>query len=669
LRYCGIDVHVKRGRLIRVTPNKKHPFNKICIKAQAWLEHLYLKERITHPCKRVNGGWDQISWNEALDIIVNKLNNIKETYGAKALAVAAAAPSAHLHSRVASRFCSLYGTPNYSGGSSYCLGSKVIGQGLTLSKHALSLYSDYEDTRCVVVWGMNPQSSDLSEAMKILSAKKRGAKLIVIDPRKTSIAKKADIYVPIRPGTDCALALGFLNVIVSEELYDKDFVENWTIGFDKLKEHVKTYSLERIEEITWVPAETIRKMAIMYATNKPAAITQGIAVEHCVSGVQTSRAISILIAITGNIDIAGGNVYSPLLRLKSFRVKGMGSSLSEAVGAKYPLFGRFLGEDQALAVIDAILEERPYSIKALIIQGGNPLISWPNNNKVKKAFEKIDFLVVVDYFMTETAKLANILLPVAAPMEQDWARDYNYYGAPLLYLGRKAVDPPGECLADWKVWAELGKKMGFGEYFPWQTAEELYDELLGQTNITTIQLKGDPGGIWYRDPNERQHYLKEGFETPSGKVEIFSQTMKDYGYDPLPIFIEPAESPISKPELANKYPYILVTGSRIVTFLNSQHRNIVRLKKLSPEPLVAINTYLAKERGIANGDTVVIESPRGSIKMKAEVSDDVHPKVVIVPIGWAIANANILTDDENVDPITGYPGLRTLMCQVTKANL
>ena len=262
LSSCGIDAHVENGRLVRVTGMKEHPVNRLCVKAQAIPDLLYSPQRITHPMRKVDGTWQKISWDEAFDIIGDKLASIKENYGAKALVVHLGEPVIGTEvPRVAARFCSLYGTPNFTTGASLCFAARGIGHGLALGKRMLPLLPNYENTRCIVVWGHNPQQSNVGEAADILSAQKRGAKLIVVDPRMTPLAKGADVYIQIRPGTDCALALGLLNVIIAEELYGVDFVENWAFGFDKLKEHVKKYSPEAMGKITRVPAESIRQFA------------------------------------------------------------------------------------------------------------------------------------------------------------------------------------------------------------------------------------------------------------------------------------------------------------------------------------------------------------------------------------------------------------------------
>jgi len=667
LTCCGIEAYVRDGKLVRVSGMKEHPLNKLCVKAKGIKELLYSKERITEPLKNTDGVWERISWDEAFDIIGHRLEKARETYGAKTLVVHLGNPFIGTHiGRVASRFCSLYGTPNYTSSASLGYVAKAIGHGLSLSNRMLPLSPSYEKTRCVVVWGHNPQQSNIMEAAAILSAKRGGTKIIVIDPRRTPLAKRATLHLQIKPGTDCALALGLLNVIISERLYDENFVKEWTVGFDNLREHVKKYRPEVVEKTIWVPAETIRTMARMYATNKPATITQGVSLDHCPNAVQNSRAISILIAITGNLDIPGGNIYDFPLRQTSLRIKER-VNVAEAIGAQYPIFGKFTSETTAMPVADTILTEKPYPVKALIVQGSNPVLTWPNTNKVREAFQKLDLLVVADLFMTETAKLADIFLPVTTFLEKEILRDYNFEGLPLIIMSNKAVEPAGNCLEDWRIWSELGKKMGYADYFPWQSMDELAATLLESSGITPEELRQNPGGILYHDPNQEK-YKEYGLNTPSGKVEIFSQTMADYGYDPLPTFTEPVGSLASNPNITKEYPLMLITGTRVNAFTHSRHRNITQLRKLVPQPSVEINTTTAQNLSIADGDQVIVESPKGSIKLRAEVTGDIHPKVISLQHGWNEANANILTDDEEHDPISGYPAFKAIPCRLVKAR-
>jgi anaerobic selenocysteine-containing dehydrogenase len=637
---------------------KEHPVNRLCVKAQAIPDLIYSPERITHPMKKVDGAWQRIPWDEAFAIIADRLTRIKESYGAKALVVHQGEPMIATEAKgIAYRFCSLYGTPNYTSAGSLCFAAKGIGYGLSLSRHMFPLSPNYENTRCVVVWGRNPRHSKIGDEANILAAQKRGAKLIVVDPRATPPAKKADLYIQVRPGTDCALVLGLMNVIIAEGLYDKDFVSRWTSGFDKLTERVKGYSPEIVEKITWVPADKVRQFARMYATTRPAAITQGVALDHCPNGVQNSRAVSILVAITGNLDVMGGSVYNPPLRQASLGVKV--APLGEAIGARYPIFEKFTGETTAMPAAEAIISGKPYPVKALIAQGCNPLLTWPDTKRVRQAFEKLDLLVVADLFMTETAKLADVFLPAVAFPERRIMRDHFFEGLPLIALGNKVVEPPPDCLEDWRIWAELAKRMGYAEFSPWRDTDELFAYLLEPSGITLGQLEQNPGGIIYLRPDHWRKYEEEGLGTPSGKVEIFSSIMAEHGYDPLPAFPQPEEP-------SERYPFALISGSRVNAFTHSQHRHIARLRKLAPQPLVEINLGVAKGLGIAEGDGVVVQSASGSIRLKAKITPDIHPKVLSIQHGWDEANANILTDDEHLDPVSGYPGFKTILCQVRK---
>lgn len=659
LSCCGIDAHVEEGRLVKITPMKEHPVNRLCVKAQAIPDLIYSPERITHPMKKVDGVWQRIPWDEAFAIIAERLTRIKENYGARALVVHQGEPMIATEAKgIAARFCSLYGTPNYTSVGSLCFVAKGIGYGLSLNRHMFPLSPSYQNTRCVVVWGRNPRHSKLGDEADILAAQKRGAKLIVVDPRATPLAKKADLHIQVRPGTDCALVLGLINVIISEGLYDRGFVRRWTSGFDKLAGRAKEYSPEVVEKITWVPAAQVRQFARMYATSKPAAITQGVALDHCPNGVQNSRAVSILVAITGNLDVMGGDVYNPAMRRASLRVKGV-ASLGEAIGAGYPIFEKFTGETAAVPTAEAAVSGKPYPVKALIVQGCNPLLTWPGTKKVRQAFEKLDLLVVADLFMTETAKLADIFLPAVAFPERRIMRDHFFEGIPLIALGNKVVEPPPDCLEDWRIWAELGKRMGYAENFPWRDTDELFAYLLEPSAITLEQLEQNPGGIIYLSPDRYRKYEKEGLDTPSGKVELFSSIMAEHGYDPLPAFPQPEEP-------SERYPFHLVSGSRVNAFTHSQHRHIARLRKLEPEPLVEINPGAAKGLGIADGEEVVVESANGSIRLKAKITPDIHPGVLSIQHGWEEANANILTDDEHLDPVSGYPNFRSILCQVRK---
>jgi len=665
---CGINVHVKEGRAVQISPMEEHIFKTLCPKAdsQAILEMVYSEERLKNPLRKVNGEFKEVSWDEAFDFIGKELDRIKQQYGARAFAYNTGNAFISTETeKVARRFCDLYGTPNFTSGASFCFYARIFAHGLTFDRGGVFAVPSWRGTQCAIIWGTNPQESAIMALPAINAMQQGGGKLIVIDPVMIPLAKQADIYAQVRPGTDGALALGLLNVIITEELYDKDFVENWTVGFDKLAEYVREYTPEKVAEITWVPADIVRAIARTYAQSKPACISEGVALDHFRNGTQASRAAAILMAVTGNVDIRGGNTWpSRGIPFTNLRMAERPSD-DDGIGAEYPIFNRFSRERSAICIPDAILDERPYAIKALLVQGSDPMRIWPNTSRAEKALKSLELLIVVDLFMTDTAKLADIVLPCTSFLEGKSWKDYRSSGLSLVTVGDQAIEPIGNSMEDWKIIAGLGKRMGFEEHFPWQSADELYQYLFEPTGITMDQFKERPGGVFTTKP-ESQRYLKEGFDTPSGKVEIYSETLESFGYAPLPTFEEPAESPISRPDLAEAYPFILITGSKSRYLTHSRFRNVPSLRQHVPEPVMEINSRTAKEMGIGQGEMVAVESPRGSIRLRASLNEDIHPKVVSIQHGWGEANVNLLTDDAARDPISSYPAFKAALCRVVK---
>jgi len=661
---CGLDVHVENGRIVKIEEMPEHPFKHLCIKAQALIDWIYSKERVTEPMRKMNGKWQQVSWDEALGFIADKLKSIKDKDGARSLVVHVGFPFIGVPlSQIAYRFCDVYGSPNFTSGASFCFFSREMAQSITFDHNTKPLSPYYRGTQCNLLWGINPTESNVLQAGAINNSAKAGAKLIVIDPRVIPLAKQADIYAQIRPGTDTALALGILNVVIDEKLYDKEFVQKWTHGFDKLANHVKQYPPEKVAEITWVPADIIRDIARMYATSKPACISQGVALDHCTNGVQTNRAIACLIAICGNYDIPGGSTFNTALEQTDLQVT---KDLTDEIGAPYPLFTRFRHEPSVAPVTNAILTSNPYPIKALIINGCNAVNTWPETKKVKQAFEQLELLVVMDMFMNETAEMADVFLPATSFVESTVLKDYAPQSLAMAVLTQQAIEPLGSSWPDWKFWVELGKRMGYEEYFPWNTDDELYATLLKPTGFTVEQVKGKPGGIFHHSREERR-YLTDGFNTPSGKVELYSELMEQHGYDPLPTYYETAESPVSKPDLAKEYPLILTTGPRTGVYIHSQLRNVEVMRKRHPEPLAQIHPDTAKKVGISDGDMVKVETIRGSVQMKAQLTPDILPQVVSIPHGWeGEANANLVTTGEELDPISGFPSFKSMLCRVSR---
>ncbi|MDP2729728.1 MAG: molybdopterin-dependent oxidoreductase [Dehalococcoidales bacterium] len=671
---CGINAYVDDGRLVRVEGMPEHPVSEgvICPRGEALPEYVYSPDRLKYPMKKAGGGWQRISWNEALNTIAEKLQAIKEKHGAEALAVyngSIGTENIEL-ATFAQIFCGAYGTPNLLSVEGNCFRSRIMARQMTFGSY---LIEEPWNARCVIVWGQNMDRTRMTMANKIYKALDSGTleQLIVIDPRRIPMAEKG-IYIRIRPGTDCALMLAMLNVIIAEGLYDKDFVEKYTLGFNQLAEHVKSYSPEKVAEITWVPAEDIRRIARLFATVKPASIVPGTAaLDQHINGFQNNRALSLLQTVTGNIDIPGGWVGMPYLRLgaRELRVTETG----EAIGAKeYPLFHGFWGRkapfSQEMLFADAVLERKPYPITALIVNGGNPVLTLPDSSRIKQALEKLDFMVVIDLFLTETAELADIVLPACSFPEKSGV-GYVYgvtAGIPYLLLRKKIIEPIGESWADWKIWTEIGRRMSYGEFFPWQTEEEVIDFFLEPSGLTREQLERDhPEGAFYAEKKYRT-YQTNNYRTPSGKIEIYSETLKENGYDPLPVYVEPSQSPVSAPELAKDYPLILTTGARIPQYTHTQFRNISTLKRAAVEPVAEIHPDTAAQYGLADGDMMRVETNKGQIAIKVKTTEDLAPGIISIPHGWAEANVNLLTSLEPRDPVTGYAELKTLLCRIKK---
>jgi anaerobic selenocysteine-containing dehydrogenase len=499
---------------------------------------------------------------------------------------------------------------------------------------------------------------------------------MVIDPRKGLLAKKAHLWLQLRPGTDAALALGMLNVIVEEELYDGEFVSHYVHGWNELKERVKEYPPNKVAEITWVDPQLIRKAARLYATTGPGCIHWGVPTEQTINCTDATRAMVALMAVTGNLDRPGGNVFFVPPRVRTVSEFARHRDLppeqraKRLEGEKYRLASRVAIIPPKVAW-DAILTGKPYPLKAGLLCGTNPVATRANAREAYEALSRLDFLVVMDFFITPTAELADIFLPSATWLEQDHVADnWKRHG---YVLARRKVVQIGECWQDHRIFMELGKRMGQPW---WDTVEDALDFLLEPSGLTWEEFKK----IGYLKGEQRYFKYKEkGFSTPTGKVELCSTILEVWGHDPLPKYRELPESPFSRPEMLEKYPYILNAGLRTPTFFHSEHRMVGWLREIRPDPIVEIHPETAKRHGIFEGQWVYIESPRGRVKQRAKLNDGIHPKVVVAEhgwwypemegggYGWDISNINILTDSspESMDPVMGATSLRSLLCSIS----
>jgi len=667
---CGMNVLVEEGRIIKVEGLKDHPLNKgrLCPKGERAIELVYHPDRLKYPLKRVDGQWKRIPWDNALTEIADKLQRLKKEFGPEVLSIFSGSIGVENLEmmEMAQRFKGAFGSPNFISVEGICYRMRIRARQITFGKYPV----EEMNTKLYVLWGHNPEQSDFPLQIALEENLAKGSKLVVIDPKRIPLAKKADMYLPIRPGTDGALALALMHVIIKENLYDKEFVEQWTYGFDKLVPHIEPYTPEWAEGITQVSAENIRRLARLYATVKGASIFQGTNTQdQTANGTQNSRAFAILQTITGNINNPGGWVISPRLSLT-----GLGLPTERTpIGAKdYPLFYEIWGRKSPYGQVVCFPDSVPNVIKALIVTGGNPAMSLPDTNAFKEAMKKLDLLVVLDLFMTETAELAHYVLPGCTHLEKNGlAYSYNVcHGMPYLMLRKKTIEPLNEGRSEFSFWKELANKMGFGEVFPWETDEEVVELELKSSGLSYKELKEEKvAGAYYMEKKYgMEGYETKGFSTPSKKIEIYSEAFKKEGFDPLPTYREPDQSPMGDPKLFKKYPLILTTGARNLYYTHTQHRNIKGLKERSPEAYAEINSKTAKRYEIRNGDPIIVESNRGKIRVKALVNEDMMEEVVSIPHGWpGEANVNLLTDVHCREPIMGYPQMKSQLCSIRRA--
>ncbi len=668
---CPTRIHVKDSKAVKI--DIADPNAAPCPRWKAQLDFVYHPERLLYPVKRSGergaGSWERISWDEALDIVARELQAARDKYGPESVVFWIAytkEPRPYFH-----RLAHAFGSPNYCTESSNCFSGTWIASNLTYgpdySYMAGSSASVEPETKCKLVWG-----SAVVPAVRSwqdnLDAIDRGVKYIVVDPRRTTIATRADIHLQLRPGTDGALALGMMNIIINEGLHDEEFLEKWTVGFEGLKKLAAEYTPERAAAITWVPAEKIIAAARLYATNKPAKLhLSGNSTTHHSNGVQNHRAIILLATVTGNIAVAGGNrmaVSSP--EINDITLHERVADMPPGVGSqRFPIWSKRYREMQSNAIADQIESGQPYPIKAMFAAGLDAQY-FANSHRFAEAIGKLDFIAVNEYFHTPGTQFADVVLPIASWIERPILLT-DYMGK--VRLIQPAIDPVGESRTEWDIYAALADRLGFGDLFWNGNFNKCADYILEPLEITSADLCQEPAGLPPpQTPRPERDYETAGFQTASGKVEMASSVLAEHGLDSLPVYMEPAESPVSRPDLAKEYPLVMTSGARVMAYTHSQFRNIPRLRKLMPDPLVDINPVDAKARGIKDGYTVTISTPRGTIKMKARVTDTILAGVVSLPHQWpGEANVNLLVDDQTLDPISGFLPYKSQLCEVRKA--
>lgn len=719
-----MKVYVEDGQIRRVTVDTKAPVvpGAFCVRPTLAKEYQAHPFRLKFPLKRKgsrgSNEWEQISWDQALDEIAEKLSRICNQYGAEAVATSSGTGRGAAEF-AKTRFMNCLGSPNRIGVITICYAPRAMVWFSTFGGH---LVPDRKPgkTQMMVLWGRNPHEGGPSSWNSFLKAKKAGMKTMVLDPRCTEPARQADIWVQVRPGTDTALALGMIQIIIDEGLYHKDFVEKYTSGFAALKERAQAYPPERVARITGLSPDAVREIARFYATNQPSTMVIGVAAEHTApNSIQAIRAINILRAIVGSIDIEGGDLISgPLpgflpdvvMELNHMlspeqRSKQLGSDRFRFLG--YP--GWELIEEQmrmkwgerhsaavnlhsaahAPTVFRAMLTGKPYPVKALLVSCSNPLLSYSNSRLVYEAIQSIDLLVTFDITWTPTALISDYVLPAACWMERpDMGNFASVGGYPLVQIGEAAVPArvggEYERLNDYEFWRELGIRLGQTEHWPWQTFEEVWEyrlqEIMQRYGYKTL-TEFVQGQRWVVQPPKAGMCLQGPLATPSGKVELYSTIFEKLGYDPLPDYIEPY---ITK-EVRKKFPLLNISGTRFMPYHHSEFRHVNGFRKRHPDPIVEIHVDTARKKGINDGDWVYIETSMGRVKQRARLTTAFDPHYIVTQHGWWFpempaeapsfhglweSNINVTTDDdpEKCDSLSGAWPLKGeyLRCRIYK---
>ncbi len=696
---CGINCYVKDGKLIRVEGMKESPVNrgKLCPKAFASAQWLYSPRRLKYPLVRAGnkgeGKFEKISWDEALDIIAAKLIEQKRIYGPESLAVLS--PQRRNYSDLLYRFLIAHGSPNY-GHSGICFVQRAFGFSYTLGTPPMTT-PDFSNTNLIIVWGANPvyAGTSMGNLKKILDARDRGARLVVIKPEMQPDAALADIWVPVRPGTDCALALAMLNVIVTENLYDEDFVSRWCYGFEKLVPHIHKYTPEWAGPITGISADQIRHIARLYATTKGACMYAGNAFDQTASSNNAVRAIAILIAITGNLDRPGGNIVPtgstmPAVKTLHLRERYTQEWIDKLVGPEMPRFFQPWIEGTSSAYyrcIDSVLTEKPYPIRAIIAPGTQPTVITRGSARIIEALKKLEFFVVMDVTKNAAMPWADVVIPVASMYECDHPFEAGLGN--WIMARNKVVEPLGDYKSDYQFWLDLAVKMGYGADFWNGSIEDCMNYQLENFGMTMAELRKYPHGIIYEPkPMEYEKYEKI-FSTqssrlsaapylPQGKVAIYNTTFEEQGYNPLPEWVDAPESPTSTPKLLEKYPLMFFDTHTSNTYIHGWLHNVPYLREVEPDPWIHIHPETASARGIENGDWVIVESPHGWIKVKAIHFPGIRPDTIMGIHGWwqgcdemgrpdytplnGGANVNVLY---SADPAKAFDPLVTAMSKQT----
>ncbi|MBX7116871.1 MAG: molybdopterin-dependent oxidoreductase [Myxococcaceae bacterium] len=656
LLHCGIVATSRGKQLLRIDGDRTaRSRGFLCLHGQALREMVHSRERLVAPLVRRGDTFHEVSWADALGVVAEKLQDVKQRFGARAFAVQTGWPLVrHPLVQWLHRLCQAFGTPNLATVSSLCEASLRMGQALTVG----SKYSPHlRRTGTCVLWGADPVRSAPALAPWLATKAEQG-QLIVIDPVKSPFAAYRPEHVSIRPGTDGALALGLIHQVIESGQYNRAFVAENTVGFEALAKSAADYSPERVEAVTSVPRQQQQRLVKRFVTEGPLGIWQGLGVEHHENGVQTVRAISSLEALCGRFDAPEADeallsrpsphfADEPLPALYRLSTPlPLPPRVEEApLGAeRYPLFQMYNREAQGTLLADAVLDDTPYPVRALMLVASNWFVTGPGTQRLSQVADKLELLVVVDPFLTPSAQRADVVLPAATFAEAPTVDSAGQEVTPAL------VAPQHEAWPDWKIVFELGRALGLGQYFPWGSlAEAMQAPRVPFMEDAALQPKPALAS-------------RPRFGTPTGKVEFSSALLEASGAAAVPTWSPPTETP------STEFPLYLVTGPRTQAYINSQFHRIPTVEAKAREPEVLLHGAAATKASVANGELVDVVSPHGRVRMRLRVTDEVQAETAVMPAGWAEANPNLLIHPDRRDPVSGFPAFRSGVCRIEKVR-
>ncbi|MFY3744866.1 molybdopterin-containing oxidoreductase family protein [Anaeromyxobacter sp. Red801] len=777
---CGAIATIEDGRFVRLDPDPSHPTGQaLCAKGRAAPELVHHRDRLKYPLKRTrpkgdpDPGWQRIGWDEALELTASRLGALAAESGPESVAFSLVSPSTSASDDSMAwveRLMRAFGSPNLVGAMELCGWGRYFATGFTFGAPVPGKYlPDLENAGCILFWGYNPNHARLAHATATLAAQKRGARLVVVDPRRTEPARRADAWLQVRPGTDAALALGLAGVMIERGWFDEPFVREWTNGpllvrsdtgrlltdadvseggdagrhvawdraagrptgydprrgrydvdptdlalsgehtvrtwkgdvrcrtaFELAAARCRAYPPERVEAITGVPRAEVERSARLLWESRPLAYYAWSGVEMQTSSTQIARAIAQLSVLTGSLDARGGNVLFPAVASPAVGSEVPARPARPAVGlgvAERPLGPARWGFATTDELYRGILEREPYAVRGLVGFGSNLLLSHGDVLRGRGALAALDFYVHADLFMNPTAELADVVLPVASGFERE-ALKLGFEVSPaaqsLVQLRRPVAAPPGEARSDTAIVFDLAVALGLGEHFWNGDVDAAYRHQLAPSGLSLEWLRAHPEGARvaletrYRKFAETAGGVPLGFGTPTRKIELYSETLLAHGQPPLPEYQEPQVGPVSRPDLAERYPLVL-TCAKHTLFCESQHRALPSLRRKAMDPEVELHPAAAAERGIAAGDWVRIETPEGRVRARARLNDTLQPNVVCGQHGWWQpcpevgapgyepfgpdgANFNLLIGNAAIDPISGSVPHRAYLCEIRRAE-